>query len=192
MKRDPIDELIRTVEPRTFALAGVALFLLFVLAGSLYVIKPAWIEYSQLKQTRELERETFLLDSGEAASSIASIQEHVDLLRTQLYGGAAGVPRRQIESFVVDSLDQISSRHGVQLLGITPDQPATAWMFEELPYEVKVQGSYFAIHRWLRDVEEELRPMVVKQFQLSPTRNDSDVILELRVVAYRANEQART
>ena len=32
--------------------------------------------------------------------------------------------------------------------------------------------------------------MVVKQFQLSPSRSDEGVVLDLRVVAYRAPEEA--
>ena len=64
------------------------------------------------------------------------------------------------------------------------------WMFEELPYTVEVEGSYFSIHRWLYDVEEELRPMVVKQFQLSPGRGGEGVVLDLKLVAYRTAEEA--
>ncbi len=192
MTPDPIDRLLRDVEPRTLALAGAALLLISILVGVLYGIKPVWSQYTGLKEKHQLAEAGLSRGNENTADTIAALTREVDSLRDRLYGGAAGVPRRQIESFVVDSLDQISRRHGIDLLGITPDVPTSIWMFEELPYSVKVEGSFFAIHRWFYDVEEELRPMVVKRFQLSPSRDDRTVILDLRVVAYRAAEGVGT
>jgi len=190
MTNEALDRILRDVEPRTLALAGGAMLVIGVLATLLYVIKPAWQEYSKLKTQHEQTRASLGQLGADAPSSIAKLEGQVEALRDSLYGDAAGVPRRQIESFVVDSLDRISSRHGVSLLGITPDEPTSVWMFEELPYTVQAEGSYFSIHRWLYDVEEELRPMVVKQFQLTPSRSSEAVVLDLRVVAYRAPEGA--
>ena len=192
MKPDPIDDFLRDTEPRFLLLAGIASALILLLAGLLFVVRPAWAEYSELRASFGQASETSLSTSAETDASIAALKVRVESLRTKLYGGAAGIPRRQIESFVVDLLDRLASHHDVDLLGITPDLPVTAWMFEELPYEVRVKGSYFSIHRWLYDVEKELRPMVIKQFQLSPTRADGAVVLDLRVVAYRAAEQNPT
>ncbi len=186
MKPDVIDELLRRAEPRILVFAGVGLLVLCVLAGVLYGIKPAWAEYADLKEKRERANASLLDGSGDGANAIGALEREVAALGDQLYGGTGGVPRSQIESFVVDSLDRISSRQGVELLGITPDLPTSIWMFEELPYSVQVRGSFFAIHRWLYEVEEELRPMVVKQFELSPSRDAQGVMLDLRVVAYRA------
>jgi Tfp pilus assembly protein PilO len=186
-----VDDMLRDVDPRTLMLAAVALLLIGILAGALYGIKPAWLELSQLRGQHERALESYSMGGAEgSAAAISVLESEVETLQEELYGGAAGVPRSEIESFVVDSLDRISGRHGVELLGITPDEPTSMWMFEELPYTVEVEGSYFSIHRWLYDVEEELRPMVVKQFQLSPGRSGEGVVLDLRLVAYRASEEA--
>ena len=190
MTNELLDRVVREVDPVKLAGAAVALLAIGVLAAVLYAIKPAWQEYRLLK-TRHAQTQQVLGPGGaDVAESIEILEAEVSKLRDALYGGAAGVPRTEIESFVVDSLDRLSGRHGVSLRGITPDVPTSAWMFEELPYEVQVEGSYFAIHRWLYDVEEELRPMVVKQFQLTPRRNEEGVLLDLRVVAYRTPQEA--
>ncbi len=190
MKNDRLDEVLRDVEPRTLAGAAIAICAIGLLAAFLYGIRPAWSEYSSLasRHARALEAARESAEAG-SVEAIASLESEVETLRNDLYGGAASVPRSQIESFVVDSLDRLSGRHGVELRAITPDEPNAIWMFEELPYSVEVEGSYFAIHRWLYDVEEELRPMVVKQFQLAPTRDGETVVLDLRVVAYRATTE---
>jgi len=59
-------------------------------------------------------------------------------------------------------------------------------MFGELPYDVRVQGNYFPLFDWLQDVEDELRPMLVKEFRMDRSGPSSLVSLELRLVAYRA------
>ena len=190
MKPDPIDKFLQEVDQRMLAIAAISLLVLGLLAGLLYGIKPAWIEYSNLRVEHEHAKRSSHGGTSHVATSIASLREDVVRLHDELYGGAAGIPRRQIESFIVDSLDLLSTRHDVRLIGITPDQPTTVWMFEELPYQVEVEGSFFAIHRWLYDVEDRLRPMVVKQFQISPSVQDDLVVLDLRVVAYRTSKES--
>ena len=184
-----VDRVLRETEPRVLAAAAIGLVATGLLAGLLYGIKPVWQEYSALKVRYAAAQMRTLEGGEEVAKTIARLETELAVLSGQLYGEAAGVPHGEIESFVIDSLDRISSRHGVRLLGVTPEEPTAVWMFEELPYEVRVEGSYFAIHRWLHDVEEDLRPMVVKHFQLSPSREGGEVVLDMRVVAYRASEE---
>jgi hypothetical protein len=168
---DRLDTLLQDIEPRTIAGASAALLLVWLLAGVLYGIKPAWEELAELTSRYDLALETQRGAEGPGPGpELAALDAEVASLRDALYGGSARVPRTRIESFVVESLDRLSGRHGVSLRSITPDEPSSIWRFEELPYDVTVEGSYFAIHRWIYDVEQELRPMVLKQFQIHPAR----------------------
>ena len=78
--------------------------------------------------------------------------------------------------------------------GIANARPATKSISEppavldELPYEVEVSGGYLDLFRWLRDAESELRPMVVKSFEMAKEPEGAGVHLKLRLVAYRAPE----
>ena len=192
MRHEALDRLMREVDPRTVVLAAIALLVIALLAGGLYVVKPAWNEYATLKARYAQSTDGFGPTSEGAAESIVLLEGQVAELRDALYGGSGAVPHNEIESFVVNTLDRVSGRHGITLLGITPDEPTSVWMFEELPYEVRVEGSFFGVHRWLYEVEEALRPMVVKQFELTPRRGQDGVVLDMRIVAYRAPEGAET
>ena len=190
MNRDAVDRLIREIDPRTLVLGALALFVIALLAGGLYVVKPAWKEYDDSKRRHERAHDGFGPTGEGAAESIALLEGQVVELRDALYGGSGAVPINELEAFVVNTLDRISGHHGITLLGITPDEPTSVWMFEEMPFEVRVEGSFFAIHRWLYEVEDALRPMVVKQFELTPRRREEGVVLDMRIVAYRAPQEA--
>lgn len=188
MMREQIEAALRDVDARTLILGAGALAFIGLVAAVLYAVMPVYSEYAGAKLRHERALTSYTIaDGADSAVAIANLEGDVLELHRELFGGAAGVPRAQIESFVVNSLDRISGRHGVELLGITPDEPSSIWMFEELPYRVEVEGSYLAIHEWLYEVEEELRPMVVKEFELMPSRSNEGVVIDLRLVAYRAS-----
>lgn len=188
MSFDLFEWLSNETDPRTLAIAAVALLVIGSAAGVLYGIKPAWAIHQELAEEHFRANAERAGNPLVATDAIETIEQDIVTLRDQLYGNAAGIPDSEIESFVVDSLDQISSRHGVSLLAITPGVTGSIWMFDELPYEVRVEGTFFSVHEWLHDVEEALRPMVVKRFAISPNRSETGVVLDLRVVAYRAVE----
>ena len=114
----------------------------------------------------------------------------VEELRTRLYGGSSAVPLREMESYVIQTLDRISARHDVELVGVRPREIGQVLMFDELPYDVEVTGSYLRLWDWLRAIETELRPMVVNSYELSRTQSADPVSLTLRLVAFRAREPA--
>ena len=90
-----------------------------------------------------------------------------------------------MESHVIDVLDRISARHGIDLVSVVPGEKAEVLMFEELPYDVEVRGEYFRLFDWFREVERELHPMVVKRFELAAGAEPDVIPLTLRLVAYR-------
>lgn len=189
MNENPIVEALQEVPQRTLIAAGVALGLILLVAAILYGVKPAYAEHRKLEHKRSLVDRNSKLQQSRPASSLSELQKEVATLRSELEGDAGQVPAEQIESFVVGALDRISEEHGVQLISIQPSPSSSILMFEELPYSVSVRGSYFGLHRWLYDVEEDLRPMVVKQFEMRPSRDSGLVTLELRVVAYRTTAE---
>lgn len=169
-------------------LAGAAVALLAV-AGWLYLLRPDFTAYRDLASKRALAAQGVLADPEAAEAQIVQLQSHIEDLENRLYGGSARVPTRETESFVIDSLDRISGQRGTSLVSVKPGEPGTVLMFEELPYDVKVTGPYLSLYEWLQDVENDLRPMVVKQFSMAPARGSDHVSLDLRLVAYRSGGQ---
>lgn len=186
MKAGAIDDVLARIEPRFAASAVGSLLSIALLALALYGVRPLWLARARLAdQARLAELEAPAGTRAERRAQIAQLEQEIAALKDRLYGGAAAVPRREIESFVIDALDQLSTHHGVKLLGITPDEPSEVIAFEEIPFRIDVEGSYFALHAWLLELEERLRPMVVKKFSLSHASGGEGVALDLRVVAYR-------
>ena len=128
--------------------------------------------------------------SGGSAGAIAisATESELESIRKALYGGASELAPEKLESFVIDRLDRISVQRDVALMSVKPDESDTVLMFDEFPYDVDVSGDYFAIYAWLQDVEEELRPMIVKQFALDPDGKGGRVKMKLRLVSYRPRE----
>jgi hypothetical protein len=190
MSREAIDALLARVESRFAATAGASLLSIALFALGLYGVWPLWQESGRLSEQVAAESRAELPGAGAVRrAEIARVEKAIESARGRLYGGAGGVPRREIESFVIDTLDELSTHHGVKLIGITPDEISEVVGFEEIPFRIDAEGPYFALHLWLLQLEERLRPMVVKKFELSPARGGAGVILDLRVVAYRAASQ---
>ena len=82
--------------------------------------------------------------------------------RTELYGGSSQLPPEKMESYIVDRLDHLSAAHEVELVGVTPGEPEEVLMFDEVPYDVEVSGEYFALFRWLREVERDPDPVLCR------------------------------
>ncbi len=191
-----VDEVSSRMDSRIIVGIFFALVLLGALLGLSYGVRPALTTYQNLKATHQSVKKGNLPEDEARATAIAALESEVGSLREEFWGGGISVPRRQLEAFVVNALDRTATQHDVSLLGITPDSSSSIWMFDELPYQVKVSGDYFSIHRWLVDLEDALRPMVIKQFKILPARqrtaamSQEDVVVDLRIVAYRVSEEA--
>lgn len=192
MKKHPIDQILDRIDVHVLIGTAVALAAIVVLGGALYGVKPSMAAYADLKSQHEAVRAGPMAEDLALSRSVVELENTITKLRDEFYGGGASVPRRQLEAFIVNALDRSATEHEVDLLGITPAPAAAIWMFDELPYQVKVQGEYFAIHRWLFDLEDALRPMVIKQFKMAPNRDGEKVVVDLRIVAYRPSEGAQS
>ena len=184
-----LDRLVRLVRPEAMSLAALGLVALGTIAAYVYVLKQPLTEYRGLLRHRA-GASIGLRTEGEepAAVALVSLRREVEELQQRLYGGPSSVPLREMESYVIQTLDRISARHRVELVGVRPLAIGEVLMFDELPYEVEVTGSYMRLWDWLRDMEADLRPMVVNSYELERRTNATSVSLKLRLVAYRARE----
>ncbi len=161
-----------------------------VLASHAYVFKAQLAELARLRDLRAASQSA--VTSRHAAASIGELQaaeRDVQVLEERLYGKT---PRRgpsQMVAHIIGRLDQISVRHSVSLDSVTPGNQGRILAFTEAPFDVEVQGDYFDLYAWLQDAEVELRPLVVKQFELNPLGGGAGGLkMRLRVVSYRAPE----
>jgi Tfp pilus assembly protein PilO len=186
MRGDAVDQLLGTLRPEAALAALGALVALTLLAGHLYVIKPSLTKLRALdiEGSRDsLENVTAAVAEGEVA--IATLEVELAELRDRLYGGPSDLPPEKTESYIIDRLDRISEQHAVELVSVRPGDGKEVLMFDELLYEVEVKGRFFALVAWLREMEDELRPMVVNEFELRPESEAGSVAMKLRLASYR-------
>lgn len=159
-----------------------ALFFLTILASYLYLFKGPLKTYTSLKQSRVF-METKVATSGNIVDEIKGLQEVVDSLTKTLHGENS-VPAQKLIARNIDRMDRLSNRHAVRLESVKPDSSQSVQMFEEIPLSIRVSGSYFDLYKWLHEVEKELGPMVVKQFDLLRTMGTKELTMNLKMVSY--------
>lgn len=173
----------KDVPPRQIYFIFFAVFSLTILASYLYLFKKPLKAYTGLKQSRNF-LESKVVTGGNISSEIKALEETVDRLTKDLHGESSAVPAQKLIAHNIDKLDKVSNRHAVRLESVKPDISKQVQMFEEIPLAIKVSGSYFNLYKWLHEVEKELGPMVVKQFDLVPKMGAKELVMNLKMVSY--------
>ena len=185
-----MERFLRQLAPDAWIAAAGGTIVGVALAGHLFVLKPALDHYGELEQEQLATSAEIDTERGRADPvAVATLTSEVEDLRDRVGGGAGQVPLTQMESYVINALDRVSVRHDVKLESVTPGTVQEVLMFTELPYDVQVTGSYFSLFEWLRDVETELRPMVVKSFEMKKGKSSEQILMSLELVAYRGTEE---
>lgn len=184
-------DALQKLPTRMLVLIGGAVFGLTLLACYLYLFKQPLAQYRQLasqysRSLADLENQRNSFDAGQIDALRAAIHQAED----RLYGKGPRPGARDMVPHVVGELDRLSQDHAVRLRSVKPGTVETVLMFDEVPFDVSVQGRYFDLYGWLLAVESELRPMVVKHFSIREGRNGEDLQMSLRIVSYLSREDA--
>lgn len=158
---------------------------LTLLGSYLYLFKPPIAEYRQLKQTRAV----LAVEAKSAvhqAAELDALKQELERLHQRLYGGDGRLPAKHIEAYIVGQLDQISARHEVQLVSVTPGAGQEVAMFQEIPFDIKITGDLFSLFEWLHELEKGVGPITVKQFEITPEAAFKRLSMKLTMVSYRA------
>jgi Tfp pilus assembly protein PilO len=180
------EQLVNDLRPESALAAMLALGALVLLGGHLYLLGPSLAKFRELESKgpeTTLESLTGALADGRLA--VTALEGELEQMRERLYGGPADLPIEKTESYIIGRLDRISERHAVELVSVKPGEAKEVLMFDEFLYEVEVKGDFFALVDWLREVEQDLRPMVMNQFNLQPVADREAVSMKLRLASYR-------
>lgn len=174
---------LKDIPTRQIYFMVLAIFFLTMLASYLYLFKKPLATYTSLKQSRAF-LESKVASGGNVVDEINGLQEVVDILLKSLHGESPVLPAQKLIARNIDRLDRLSNRHAVRLESVKPDSSQAVEMFEEIPLTIRVSGSYFDLYKWLHEVEKELGPMVVKQFDLLPVMGTKELTMNLQMVSY--------
>ena len=141
-------------------------------------------------------REVAVLEEAEANSPNLDkhLQERharIEDLKFRLHGDITNMPYKQIESYVIGRLQNISWRNDVELVSVKPASGQQVQIFREMLFNIELVGQYDDIYRWLWDAKNELGFVVVKEYAMSRRDSVDDqplLLAEVSLASYRAEE----
>ncbi|MDJ0880784.1 MAG: type 4a pilus biogenesis protein PilO [Gammaproteobacteria bacterium] len=183
-----MNDFLDNTEPRSMAFILATIIVLTVTVQVMYLLWPQIKEYRNLNNSYQILNQAAGSQQGLEAQ-LAQTRTEVDNLSYQLHGDMAGLPEKQMESYIIGRLQKISWNSGVELASVIPGKGAQVQMFQETLFDVKINASYFNFFNWLQAINDELGYIVVKKFEISPQgRQDASkpkLNISLTLVSYR-------
>jgi Tfp pilus assembly protein PilO len=179
--------LQKQIRPQALATLLVSLIFLTGIASYLYVLKQPFHDLRQAQQKLEI-LETEMQTGIPLDGQIRLIQGNIEALHQQLNSSGQKLPLNQTIAFVIAQMDKIAATHGVKLASVEPGEVEKVFLFHEVPFRVEVTGNYFHLFDWLNQVERDLGPIVVKEFELKPEPELTTRRFILTLVSYQFAE----
>ena len=133
-----------------------------------------------------------MANEDELIARLDTLRDEVATLEKRLHGDTANLPPKQVGAYIIGRLQAISWRNRVQLVGVQPMEGNEIDAFQELLFDVRINGDYFDLHNWLRDLSDELGFVVIKHYRMSPADNKRPaptLAAELTIASYRTAMQ---
>ncbi|MDO7597665.1 MAG: type 4a pilus biogenesis protein PilO [Pseudomonadota bacterium] len=178
-----MDSFIRNTEPRIIAILLASILIMTLLASYLYVFKNPIKSLKSNQQTlkllsAEVEREIPL------GKQIEDLEQQAYKIKRLVNASGQQLPQNQMIAYVIGQLDLIAVQHKVQLTSVMPGMATKIFMFEELPFNIEMKGSYFDLYNFLKDVDVELAPIVIKSFSLIADGETTNRRMNAVIVSY--------
>ncbi len=179
--------LLNDLDARQLRLMGIGGWVLLAAALFAYIVVPQVKTYRTAVDNRQVLRKA--AQAGEAVSAqLATLNLEIEALQRRLHGDTANLPERQLESFVIGRLQNISWTNKVELVAVEPRLGETVQMFRENLFEIELTGSYRGLFKWLADVSDELGFVVIKEYEMRPAEDaatDPRLHVALTLASYR-------
>lgn len=182
-----MDDLLKTVAPRSLIMIMGGVCLLSAAALVSYGLWPQFSEYRMSRLQLKM-LEDAVLNADVLDGELAGIEKEIAALDESLHGGMMDLPDRQMEAYIIGRLQEISWRHSVTLLGVRPGTTTTLSSLEEMPFSVEVSGDYFDLYAWLQDLGADLKFLAIRHFNIRPVdaAGETPVLkASLTIVSYR-------
>jgi Tfp pilus assembly protein PilO len=180
-------EFIDTAEPRIVAIILGSIILLITAIQISYLLWPEIKDFNAVSKSH-----TVLLGVANSSEGLdqqlEKAKSEVQTLARQLHGDMAGLPARQMESYIIGRLQKVSWDTGVDLISVKPGEGQKVQMFQESLFEVEIHAAYFDFFNWLRTIGQELGFIVVKKYDIQPEDREllnPKLSIVLTMVSYR-------
>ncbi len=145
-----MQDFFETAEPRLVAMLLGAMLLLI---GAIQVTYLLW---PQIKQFNAVSKSHAVLlgvvnNSEGLDQQLGKAQSEVQTLARQLHGDMAGLPAKQMESYIIGRLQKVSWDTGVELISVKPGDGQKVQMFQESLFDVELHAALFRFFQLAAD-----------------------------------------
>ena len=188
-----MSDYLENTDSRVVALGLVAIVVLFLAVQVMYLLLPQYKDWAQLQNSYDvLQRATS--SQLDLENQLEQTNQQIRDLSFELHGDMGDLPDNQMESYIVGRLQRVSWQSDVELMSVTPNSGQRLQQFQEILFDVQVQGQYFDFFQWLQSVNQQLGYIVVRRFDISRLGNPADkrptLQINLTLVAYRMVQDA--
>ena len=182
-----MQDYLENGEPRMVSMLLIGIIVLAIALQAAYLLWPQIKAYRNVSTSRAVLANAVNSSDG-LEQQLKQTQDEVDALARRLHGDMAGLPAKQMESYIIGRLQKVSWDTDVELVSVKPGDGTKVQMFRESLFQVKVRARYSDFISWLREIQRQLGFIVVKKFDITPQGRDlSDPKLgiALTMVSYR-------
>lgn len=162
------DQIVKTLDriPVRLRWGATALLCVVILVAYYALLRiPAEKELEVLEQRgAELDRE--FSEKRSIADDLKNYQERVRQLETQLQEALKKLPEKSGFDQLIVIIPNIAKKNNQDVLSFELGDEAVKSEFVEVPIDIKMQGSYFGLARFVQEVGEHQRIMRIQDMKI--------------------------
>lgn len=165
---------------------GLVITAIAVSAALVPTVKAYWSAKDGIAVLEDAKKSTADLEQ-----QLQDRQASIEDLKFRLYGDMANLPLKQVESYVIGRLQEISWRNDVELVSVQPASGQQVQIFSEVIFNIELVGEFDNIYRWMWDAKNELGFVVVKEYGMRRRDNVDDnpkLLTKVTLASYRATK----
>lgn len=185
-----MNDLLQQIDPARLKIALPGILLLLTVTLFFYALWPMIKGYQSSVETRD-QLNRIVSNGGQLKTELDSVGKQIQALNHHLHGDMAGLPPRQMESYIIGRLQKISWDHHIELVSVKPKQGQTVQIFREMLFDVEINGGYYDFFDWLQTLGNELGFVVIKAYQMALLDQKSAISrlrVKLTMASYRVEE----
>jgi Tfp pilus assembly protein PilO len=186
-----MQDFFENSQPRVIGMMLIGVVLLIAVVEMTYLLWPQLRSYRDLHASHQVLQQA-VSNNDSLSNQLQRIDSEVRDLSRELHGDMAQLPVKQMESFVIGRLQEVSWATDVELVSVQPGSGKQVQHFRERLFEVKLSAHYHNFFEWLQIVNHELGYIVVKKFEIRQDDRDASenpkLSLALTLVSYRMEQ----
>lgn len=165
---------------------------IFLIAAALLFVtlRPAFQSLLTVR-TEKLQLEKAVADSKMVEQITTQLADDIKALSDH---ASKKQDTRSLDQLVVDvmgELNRTSNQHKVILGSVVPGTAHKVLMFDEVPFDIEVNGSYQDIMGWLRELESRIDTLSISRLEITHNEASDELSAKVHIAVYREAEPGK-